>query len=1544
MALRVGRTFAAITMVAIAVQVAGPTRFEAQAAVSDPTTTFTIGGSDQSDAEFALAPDGYSNYSKTFPQDVDFTVGSSDTKTDWSYVQPGPSDSWAGGKQHPFTVHYTLTADQVADQLLTVHYRDTNANSPVTARIASNGTTAATSQLPAGNGGGVFGTGWAPYDFKAFIPKSTLHEGDNTVTITNVSGAWTIYDSVEMRPSTGEPLKIDSARPTVLFVKDGDAERQLVDLSTTNIGPPQQVTFTAKAGDQTATTTTTVASGVATTRIKVPPTPKGDPVPLTITPSTGDAFSTTLPYQRRWTFHIDHGSHLDIGYTAIQPKIREQQDDILDQAIGACEKTRDYPDDAKFRWGIEGVWVLQNYLKDRGKDQVAKLQSCIDSDQIEVAASYDNNLHDLQSSEQLVRSVYLGAKTYKEKFHHAVDSAYENDSPGVTWQYVQALAKAGVHNLLVGANPTRAPQASKKPSLFWWQAPNGSKLLTWYTGPDVSYAEGYGLFPGGDPMSDFNRSVDSIDRRLETVQQQGYSYDFYLAMMRLDNRPIVGDISDFAQQFDQTYTWPKVVVSSPQRFFSDVEKRHLTDIPTNSGDWSDWWVDGAGSSARETAMNRDAQDRTVAAETLGALSTLTTPSDGTRQAKLDEAYEQGNLYTEHTWGSSALSFDDPEWPYKRAYAENADQLSKQALASGLDDISQRVRNTTPWPAVAAFNTLSFARDGEIEATVAEGRLGSQPFKLLDGSTEVPYAVVKREDGKITLRFVARGVPAVGYKTFTLEPDTDGTTAQTTDPALHVDKTGLENAFYKVTLDPKTGAIASIVDKRTGRQLVDGSSPYKVNQFIYRPNPGGRNNARSTDAEQWTPKDATVKVTESGPDQVSLEVTHDTSPGGAVTGVRSLTERISLSAGTPRVDIANTLDKERVESPEEAYYAFPFKVDKPNVTYEIPGGQARFFTDQLPGSAMDWQTIWRYADVSDGTGGVTLSSPGAPMIEVDRIRTQEFQTRPGRLDGRPDGVNAADYAPKHGWIFSYALNNLWFTNYRVAQEGPVTFRYGITSHAGGFDATKATEFGSAVHTPLYAHSVGPRQAGPYQPGSHSLVSTSAPNVTVQTVKRAADGQPGLTVRLLEVAGTSGTATLRLPFQVGSAQLADSTERPLHPLTADGQTVSVPVEGHGIVTVLVTPRLSLTATADSSTIVRGGSTKVTVLFTNDGPRTLSGNVSLTGPDPVSIEPAARSFTDLAPGAAVKETFDVSVPASAKLGPVQLLASSDVPDVAATALSLDVVNPVDVTAQPAALDLIEGQSSKVTLTLANNLPDSTDVTAKLAVPDGWTGPEPKTVTLASGATTTVSLSLKPPAGSLGTYEVKASAVAGEVTSEVALPTTVSHPVVMVGEVDGSTHEFALAPADYAKYSATFPNDVDFTAGVDDPATKWSYIQPGPRDDWAGAKDHPFTFRFNLPEAPKQDLTFTARLLDTQNAYQPVVRVGLNGADGGPITLPVGGGDGYHWGDGKPNQYGGISPTQFDVTLPAAQLKAGENVVKIDHPSGSWLVYDALGILQKP
>jgi alpha-mannosidase len=1513
---------------------------------------FTIGAKDTSAAEFALGPNGWEGYAQAFPNDADVTVGTDDPREALPYIHPGPVDAWAGRKPHTLTLRATLTEAQVASSYLTVHYLDTHDGAPPRLDVTVNGTVFGSRQLPKGSGRGYLGAeGTIPSTTKIFVPSAVLTAGENVFTLTHSAGSWAVYDAIELVPAGDvQPgITIDSVTPTVLFVTKDDSERQLADVSITNDGEATEATFTAEQGGTTHSTTLTVPPGSSTQRIEVPPAPGPDPARLTVSASPGNnELTMPLPYQRRWEFHIDHGSHLDIGYTGMQSEVQKQQNEFLDQAVTGCEQTKDYPDEAKFRWGIESMWVLDNYVAERPQSQLDRLAACIRSGQIEITASYDNNLHDLQTAEQMVRMIYPGAKKYEERFDTDVVTAFENDSPAVSWQYVQALHKSGVKYLVVGHNATRAPHSpqSTKPGLFWWEAANGDRVLTWYTSPDTNYTEGYGLFPGGNPTADFGQSVSNIDARLRTVQETGYDKDLYMAMFRLDNIPAQPGLSDFAKQFNETYSSPKVVVSTPSRFFGEVEQQGTEALPVNRGDWTDWWVDGAGSSARETAMTRDAQDRTGDAETLGALGGLSTPDDGTLEPATDEAYRQAELYTEHTWGASGPTWDDPQWPVKRAFAEEADRRSRETMTDTLSQLGGQVDNPTGWPAAAVFNAQSWARDGLATVTVPEGRLGSRPFRLYHGDREIPYELVSRQDGQITLRFVAHDVPALGYRTYGLRPaEPDDRGGGGTD--LRVSERGMENEFYRLRLDETTGTIVSIVDKQTGRELVDQDSPYAVNQFLYRPNDAGSNkwnDKLTSDRRQWTPTDAAVRVVSSGPVTATLEITHSTGAGGDVTGVKGLTERITLTAGIPRIDIANTVDKTRVETAEEAYYAFPFEVDDPDVRYEIPAAQVRFFDDQMPGAAMDWQAIGRYADVSNSGGGVLFSAPSAPMVEFDHVRTQEWVARPGRLDGGQSDVDPADYEPTNGSIFSYTHNNLWGTNYRIAQEGPVTFRYSIGSHDRGSDPVRSTRFGAEVHSPLHAVGVAQAQRGPFA-HKGSLVSVDRSGVTVQTVKRADDGAPGIAVRLLEVAGRDGATTVTLPFEVGAAQLADATERTQKPLSVKGNTVRVPVEARGIVTVLVQPKVSLTARADAPVVARGETVPVAVQLRNDSTRPVSGSVRLTGPADVTVEPASVPVAELAPGQAFDAAFTVSVPAGTSPGELTLTAAADLGQASAVpaTVTLDVVDPVEVLATPSELDLVEGVAAPLEVTLTNNLPRLVAPTVRVAVPDGWTATGDTTVSLGAGESRTVPLAVTAPAGAFGTDQVRVN-VSGDVpdtTRDVAA--AVSRPVVTVGAPDGGTGEFALSPAGYGDYADVFRDGATFTAG-DDPRTGWPYIQPGPQDDWAGSRDHPATFRFTLPEAPSGDLTFTAWLLDTNNIHTGYLRVDVNGAEGTAYQLPLGGGDGYHWGDGQPNRYGGIRPSTVNITLPASQLHAGENVLTISRPAGSWIVYDAFGVRQLP
>ncbi len=45
-------------------------------------------------------------------------------------------------------------------------------------------------------------------------------------------------------------------------------------------------------------------------------------------------------------------------------------------------------------------------------------------------------------------------------------------------------------------------------------------------------------------------------------------------------------------------------------------------------------------------------------------------------------------------------------------------------------------------------------------------------------------------------------------------------------------TALENGYYRVVLDPESGAVKSIFDKELNQELVKTSSPYRFDEYLY----------------------------------------------------------------------------------------------------------------------------------------------------------------------------------------------------------------------------------------------------------------------------------------------------------------------------------------------------------------------------------------------------------------------------------------------------------------------------------------------------------------------------------------------------------------------------------------------------------------------------------------------------------------------------------------------------------------------------------------
>jgi len=160
-------------------------------------------------------------------------------------------------------------------------------------------------------------------------------------------------------------------------------------------------------------------------------------------------------------------------------------------------------------------------------------------------------------------------------------------------------------------------------------------------------------------------------------------------------------------------------------------------------------------------------------------------------------------------------------------------------------------------------------------------------------------------------------------------------------------------------------------------------------------------------------------------------------------------------------------------------------------------------------------------------------------------------------------------------------------------------------------------------------------------------------------------------------------------------------------------------------------------------------------------------------------------------------------------------------------------------------------------------------------------------------------------------------------------------VGKPDGKNAEFALAPNRYNQ----FRDDGFFVVGRSDPRRDWPYVHPGPADGWAGGRPHTFSVMFGLERAPLSgECRLQVRLLDTQNAIPPTLRIGVNGREF-HHNLPAGAGDASVFGEPARGR-----PHQFEIAFPANLLKTGANEITLTTRTGSWMLYDWLGLQAPP
>ncbi|MFC1493056.1 alpha-mannosidase, partial [candidate division KSB1 bacterium] len=702
------------------------------------------------------------------------------------------------------------------------------------------------------------------------------------------------------------------------------------------------------------------------------------------------------------------------------------------------------------------------------------------------------------SGEAIVRQLLYGKRYFIEKFGIDVKIGYNPDTFGYNLMLPQIFKKAGVDYFVtqkIGWNDTnRFPHR-----LFWWESPDGSRLLTFFPHTYVHQARPVNT---ANQFKEFKEMTGSSDQLvLYGVGNHGggptqQNIDRIQEMKKLDAFPTVKESS--------VIDFMKVAAGSEKASDYPVWKDEL---------YLEYHRGTLTSQAATKKNNRLCEILLEEAEKFSVVSGIKYPVD-----ELNEAWRltMFNQFHDILPGSSINEvYDDAEVQYTFAKS-----LTERVINKAVNATANSINYQSEGIPLVVFNPLSWERSELTSIKPPDGF--KENMGLFDPQgNEVPYELL---DGEIA--FIAEKIPSIGYKTFYLR----GKKNRDVNSELKIGEDFLENEYLKVEIDPATGNITSIFDKKNSREALEpGKDGNVLELFEDIPSEYDAWNIGYT-GNEWKIEDVKkISIKNDNSLKVALRIEKEF-------GNSKYAQNLILYKNSPRLDIENSVDWDEEHQLLKA--AFNLGIRNDYATYEISYGtiqRAAVLKNSFDRAKFE-VAGHKWIDMTDESGDFGISLFNDSKYGFD-VKDSKMRISLLRAPKYPD--------PE-------------------ADIGKHKFTYSIYPHKGDWREGESYRRAYEMNYPLIT--VTGKRGGAEMAEILSYVKCHNPEIMITAVKRSEDSDD-IILRFFETHGNKVDAKFTFAKNIVRIKETDLIERPLKNLPFEGNEVVIPTDPHEIKTLLI-----------------------------------------------------------------------------------------------------------------------------------------------------------------------------------------------------------------------------------------------------------------------------------------------------------------------------------------------------------------------------------------